>query len=221
MTSQVDQCKQNIRHIESIQHKVDTNNKVSEVQQELLLLSEEEQTEWLGLHKLIGNKYYRCGNVQKAIEVYMETLTAAKVLKDENTMVTMLCNLASCMISQKQASAAVSILKEVFLVQPGHSRALERRAAAYIEMGMLVEAKADLVNALKNAPDKAMQEKITQVLQKLQVDQRKNKEMYKKMIDDKSNFLLPNWVAKATSILIVPFSWFTRIKSFCCKRKRS
>ena len=152
------------------------------MQQELLELTCEEQAEWLAYHKLIGNKYYRSGNITKAIEVYMETLTASKILKDDSATVTVLCNLASCMISQGQAQAAVNILKEALAMQPGHPRALERRAFALCEMGMLEEAEEDLKNGIKSAGEKNLVEKMKQMLLKVHADKRKNKEMYKKMV---------------------------------------
>jgi tetratricopeptide (TPR) repeat protein len=183
-------------------------------------LSSEEQSEWLCYHKLIGNKYYRCGNINKATEVYMDTLMAAKILKDDHTTVSVLCNLASCLIFQAQAAPAISLLNQALAITPGFPRALERRAAAYNLIGKIEEAEADLKTGINTVHEKTLENKMKNMLEKIQIDKRKKKEMYKKMIEPKKNIIIPDWVTKIIQLTIIPFTLINKLKSFC-KRKQS
>ena len=152
--------------------------------------------------------------------MYMDALTASKILKDDNTTVAILCNLASCMIYQNQYDSALTILQQALNLQPNYARALERRAFVYNAMGKIEKAQEDLINGINNAKDKNLEDKMKEMLRKNHFDLKEKKEMYKKMIEVKKNIVIPTWITKSIKLLIVPFTWISNLGNMC-KRKRS
>lgn len=185
-------------------------------------MDDEEKTEWINYHKLIGNKYYRCKNFPKAADIYLEALTAAKINKDDGTTLTMLCNLASCMISQEYYYSAVHLLDEALKMKPGHARALERRAVAYSSMGKIEEAEKDIKAGLACVQDKKLKSKFNDLLSTMIRDKQKKREMYKKMVDVKvkpKDVYIPGWLKKVVSIAVKPVSWVGGFLRFCKRKK--
>lgn len=184
-------------------------------------MDKEEKQEWVYYHKLIGNKYFRSKNYEKATEIYMQTLTAAKILEDKNTVVIVLCNLASCMINQNQFNSAIYLTQQALNIQPENPRAYERRAQAFSSVGNIQEAENSLHTGLKYSSDnKSLETKMKKMLSDLHKDKAKSKEIYKKMIENKSKLdvFIPKWLVKVTKIALYPFSAFSNLTSMC-KRK--
>ena len=151
----------------------------------------------------------------------MDTLVAAKILKDDFTTILVLCNLASCLLLQGQASAAINILNQALVLQPNHPRALERRATAYYQIGKIENAESDLKTGLQCVNDKKLENKMKDILQSIKVDKEKKKQMYKKMIEKKKKVDLPDWVTNITKIAVVTFECFSSFKNVCRRKKSS
>lgn len=204
-----------------MQQKIDTSNQISSIFSELKNLSTDEKTEWVSVHKLIGNKYYRSGNYNKAQEVYFETITAAKILKDEDTVIVVLCNLSMCLISQNNYSGAITMAEKVLKIRPNHSGALEKRARAHFAMGRVQEAENDLNQAIQYCEDKKICAKLNEFKDKVRQAKVKTDKLYKKMVEKpKANRIeLPAWVLRLTKVLVGPISWISSTR-FCKKRKQ-
>lgn len=184
-------------------------------------MSADEKTEWVSVHKLIGNKYYRSGNYNKAQEVYFETITAAMILKDEDTVVVVLCNLAMCLISLNNYSGAVNMADKALKIRPNHSGALEKRARAYFGMGRVQEAESDLNQAIQYCDDKKLCVKLNEFKEKVGQEKVKTEKLYKKMVKkpNTSKVELPAWVLRVTKVLVGPIGWVSNL-GFCKKRKQ-
>lgn len=126
------------------------------------------------------------------------------------------------MISQEYYYSAVHLLDEALKMNPGHARALERRAVAYSSMGKIEEAEKDIKAGLACVQDSKLKSKFNELLSIMIRDKQKKREMYKKMVEVKvkpKDVYIPDWVKKVVFIGVKPVSWVGGFLRFCKRKK--
>jgi len=102
--------------------------------------------------------------------------------KLEKIKVPSLLNSAACKLKLNDSSGAVADLTEVLLLDDVNTKALYRRAQAYIKMKDYEEASDDLSCALKITPnDKALQREMANLKNLVAQKKKKDKEIYSKL----------------------------------------
>jgi len=102
--------------------------------------------------------------------------------KLEKIKVPCLLNSAACKLKMDDSKGAVSDLTEVLLLDDVNTKALYRRAQAYIKMKDYEEASDDLACALRISPDdKAVKSEIVNVKNLIAQKKKKDKEIYSKL----------------------------------------
>ena len=154
----------------------------------------------------------------------METITAAKILKDEDTVVVVLCNMAMCLISLENYSAAVTMAEKALKIRPSHSGALEKKARANFAMGKVQEAENDIAQAIQACEDRQVCVKLNEFKEKIRQAKASTDRMYKKMIQKPAKnpkVELPKWVLNLTKVLIGPISWVSSLGGLCKRKQKS
>merc|ERR1712136_42362 len=102
--------------------------------------------------------------------------------KLEGLKVPCLLNSAACKLKLNDSKGAVNDLTEVLVLDDVNTKALYRRAQAYIQMKDYEEANDDLDSALKISPDdKAIQREKTNVRNLIAAKKKRDKEVYSKL----------------------------------------
>jgi peptidyl-prolyl isomerase D len=102
--------------------------------------------------------------------------------KLEGLKVPCLLNSAACRLKTNDSTGAVRDLTEVLVLDDVNTKALYRRAQAYIQMKDYEEANDDLDSALKISPDdKAIQREKTNVRTLIAQKKKRDKEIYSKL----------------------------------------
>jgi len=102
--------------------------------------------------------------------------------KLEKLKVPCLLNSAACKLKTNDSSGAVADLTQVLLLDDVNTKALYRRAQAYIQMKDFEEANDDLKAALKISPsDKAVQKEMNNVKNLVAAKKKRDKEVYSKL----------------------------------------
>lgn len=155
----------------------------------------------------------------------METITAAKILKDEDTVVVVLCNMAMCLISLENYSAAVTMAEKALKIRPTHFGALEKKARANFAMGKVQEAENDISQAIQVCEDRQVCVKLNEFREKIKQAKVSTNRLYKKMIQkplkSSSKVELPKWVFTLTKVLIGPISWVSSLGGFCKRKQKN
>lgn len=100
----------------------------------------------------------------------------------EKLKVPCLLNSAACKLKTNDSSGAVEDLTQVLVLDDVNTKALYRRAQAYIQMKDYEEANDDLKAALKISPDdRAVQKELQNVKQLVAAKKKRDKEVYSKL----------------------------------------
>lgn len=100
----------------------------------------------------------------------------------EKLKVPCLLNSAACKLKTNDSSGAVEDLTQVLVLDDVNTKALYRRAQAYIQMKDYEEANDDLKAALKISPDdRAVQKELHNVKQLVAAKKKRDKEVYSKL----------------------------------------
>jgi len=100
----------------------------------------------------------------------------------EKLKVPCLLNSAACKLKTNDSSGAVEDLTQVLVLDDVNTKALYRRAQAYIQMKDYEEANGDLKAALKISPDdRAVQKELHNVKQLVAAKKKRDKEVYSKL----------------------------------------
>jgi tetratricopeptide (TPR) repeat protein len=176
------------------------------------------------MRKLIGNKYYKAKNYEKAKDFYFEAITAAEIIKDQDTTVTAMCNMSMCLLNLQNFSSALSMLNKALELQPANPLIFEKRARIYLSMNRLEQAEVDIQSGKELSQSKSTDLKFQDLSEKLNTDKKKHKEMYQKMMktSKKQQVHLPSWISTFLKPVLSFMSIFATLKTFCnCRRKKS
>jgi tetratricopeptide (TPR) repeat protein len=198
---------------------------------EVKCLDNSEIEEWICRKKLQANRLFREKMYSQAMECYLEGLTVSKKINDLDSILTILCNLASCKLILEEPNAAVALCNKALKYDDKYPRAYERRAAARIQLMQYELAKSDIETANKLAPELSIQTKLEEYTKKISAALAKHSKVYKKMmkggqnkIENQVNFEKEEWfkwLKKATWFMTIPLNIYKTIKSTCNRRAYS
>lgn len=109
--------------------------------------SDEAKTEWAIAMKDYANALYREGHFSKAMEKYVECLTASKFSSEisetdsslpdniDNLVLPVLCNLSACCIQLKEWGKAIKFCEEALKLRPRCVKAIIRYGKAQLQLG--------------------------------------------------------------------------------------
>jgi tetratricopeptide (TPR) repeat protein len=180
-------------------------------------MTPDEQAEWIYIARLRGNRHYKTGRYEQAVEVYLEAATAAKIREDEGQVHMLLCNLSSCLLAQGKPSQALKMASQVLVEDPVNLRALERRARAYIALQQYSNAKADLGKALNLPQGEGSRQRLDGLLREMRMTEKKDKQTYERMFPDKESED-EEWapvVSSVVSLFTLPVKLYRAIESLC------
>eukprot|EP01031_Cornospumella_fuschlensis_P027525 gene27525-33247_t len=139
-------------------------------EREFFQLDEEDKIRKMEEQKIMGNYYYKEGNLARACERYQVAIayyeyifapSAERQAQVDDLRFQCLCNLALCQIKLKQYREAIDSCGRVLQEQPEHVKALFRRAQAHRLLDEYERAKEDLAKALAKSPkDKAIKDEL-------------------------------------------------------------
>ena len=175
------------------------------------------------MRRLIGNKYYKAKNFEKANNFYFETITAASIVKDDSTKVIVMCNMSMCLLALQHYSAAKTMTDKAIEIQPDNLVVYEKRARIFLAMNQIDKAEEDVRKGLElaNGCKKDVQ-KFQDIQEKIRSENSKKKEMYKKMMKQSQPppLYLPSWLSTFTKSALSFLSIFSSLKNICRRKSK-
>eukprot|EP00359_Climacostomum_virens_P010434 CAMPEP_0204906024 /NCGR_PEP_ID=MMETSP1397-20131031/5757_1 /ASSEMBLY_ACC=CAM_ASM_000891 /TAXON_ID=49980 /ORGANISM="Climacostomum Climacostomum virens, Strain Stock W-24" /LENGTH=200 /DNA_ID=CAMNT_0052074989 /DNA_START=119 /DNA_END=721 /DNA_ORIENTATION=- len=187
------------------------------MQTRMNLMTPDEQEEWIYIARLRGNRLFKANMFEQAAEVYLEAVTAAKIVCDEDQVHTLLCNLSACLLAQGKPQHALKIANQVLIENPKHIRALERRSKAYSALQQYDNAKADLINASSLSQDESSKNQFRAQLEELRIIEKKDKQTYERMFADQDSDE-EDWIPVVSSVVklfTLPVKLYRAVESLC------
>lgn len=185
-------------------------------------MTPEEQEEWIYIARLRGNRLFKAKLYDQAAEVYLEAVTAAKIVNDQVEVNMLLCNLSSCLLYQGKPQQALRIADQVLAVTPKHLRALERRSKAYSALQQYDNAKADLILAASCTRDETLRRQYGTQIEELRQIEKKDKQTYKRMFESQDT-PEEDWfpvVSSVVSLITLPLRFFRAVGSLCRRKEQ-
>jgi import receptor subunit TOM70 len=177
-------------------------------------MTSDEQEEWIYIARLRGNRYFKAGRYDQAVEVYLGAVSGAKLREDPGQVHLLLCNLSSCLLAQDQPQQAIKVANQVLIDDPKHFRALERRAKAYTVLKQYDNAKADLVQASSLTLDEGSKRRLQSQLDEILQTEKKDKRDYESSDEDTDEEEWPV-VSVVVKLFSLPVKLYKAVEGLC------